>query len=231
MGALRNPGRFFSMITLVLMGSVFLCIGVVLGSFGARGANAEADRAERLSPLSAAAIGDAQPGSEALLEGSLSARNPLRFRDFVAYIREEYRGSDSKKNAKWVEDQRVTPPLLVDVVGGSVQISNDTYRLAGPHARWEDAGGHYWNGFTGEGSKRYAGLVMGRPVMVIGQIQPGTEGPEVRAELIFGGTRAEYIADRRDTARILPIVGGILGCVGVLLLGIAAWAGLRRRVI
>ncbi|MEI7771845.1 MAG: hypothetical protein WCI67_17770 [Chloroflexales bacterium] len=228
MRALHNPGRLIPLIVLGLMGSVFLCIGVVLGTVAARSASAEADRAERLAPASAAALEDSPLGKEILVEGALSARNKPRFRDFVAYTREEYRGSDKDGHAKWSEDERVTPPLLVDLAAGAVQIGNDDYRISGPHATWQEGSTLVWNGLLGEGTKRYRGLVAGRPAMAIGIVRRGAEGAELQAELVFGGTRAAYIAAQRDTARFMPIIGAILGGVGVLLLGIGVRVGLRR---
>ncbi|MBX0328158.1 hypothetical protein K2Z83_10755 [Oscillochloris sp. ZM17-4] len=228
MQLLNFSGRLLQALMLGLMGAVFLGVGVFLGVFAARDASAEADRVAAMAPLGLAGLEAGRPGAAALLEGTLSARNPARFRDFIAYTREEYHGEDSDGDADWREDERVTPPLLVDLDGGVAQIGNDSYRISTPHASWQEGSVLYWNGLSGEGTKRYAGLVAGRPVLALGMIQAGPEGNELQAELIFGGTRAEYIANQRGSARILPFMGLIFGGVGVLLLGVGVRTLLRR---
>ncbi|NNJ10327.1 hypothetical protein EKD04_008300 [Chloroflexales bacterium ZM16-3] len=228
MQLLRFSGRLLQFLMIGLMGVVFLGVGVFLGVFASRDASAEADRIEGMAPLSLVAFEDSPSGRAALIEGSLSPRNPARFRDFVAYTREEYHGNDSDGDADWREDERVTPPLLVDLDGGTAQIGNDSYRISTPHASWQEGNVLFWNGLTGEGTKRYAGLVVGPPMLAVGVIQAGPEGNELQADLVFGGTREAYIASQRGSARILPFMGMIFGGVGALLLGIGVRTLLRR---
>jgi hypothetical protein len=59
--------------------------------------------------------------------------------------------------------------------------------------------------------------------MVIGRIVDGVEGRAVEAELMFGGTHAGYIAFQRTTASISPIIGLVLGGVGLLILLGGIW--------
>src|SRR5262245_58052064 len=110
---------------LILFGLGFLSLGGFMATAGAQQARAQAERAERLRPLTAAALDDSRSGSEALVEGRISARNPLLFQQFVAYIREEYRGSDDDDREKWEEDERRTPALRIDVADGIVALAND----------------------------------------------------------------------------------------------------------
>ncbi|NTW97681.1 MAG: hypothetical protein HGB28_03940 [Oscillochloris sp.] len=219
MQLLRFSGRLIQFIMIGLMGLIFVAVGVFLGVIASRDAAVEADRVEAMAALDLAAFERGEPGSGALVEGVLSARNPARFRDFVAYVREEYHGKDSDGDDDWREDERVTPPLLVDLGGGVVQVANGTYRITRYHGQWDDGGVVYWNGITGEGSKRYAGLVAGRPLLVIGTVQAGPEGNQIQADLVFAGSQAEYVAGQRDTARFLPFFGMIFGAVGLILLG------------
>ncbi|NTU80612.1 MAG: hypothetical protein HGA45_14750 [Chloroflexales bacterium] len=210
---------------LVLFGLVFVGLGYFFGVTMADQARAGATRAERLAPASAPTVEGAAPGAELLVEGALSARNQAHFRNFVAYVREEFRGADSNGDDKWEEDERITPPLTLEA-GGLVQIANDDYTIAGPHERWQEEGLN-WSSRTEEGTKRYMGLVAGRPAMAIGVVAPGREGNELRAELIYGGTRQEYIAGQRDMARFLPWVGLAVALVGAGVAFIGAWV-LRR---
>jgi hypothetical protein len=213
---------------ILIFGLLFLALGAILGIFGAADARAEAARAEALVPLTAAALEDQTPGETALVEGVLSARNRARFRDYVAYTVEEYRGrEDGNDNPEWEDEEQVTPPLIVEA-GGVVRVANEDYRIEGALTRWQESQTLSWNGFTGEGTKRYAGLVAGQPVTTIGAVAAGAEGNELRAEVVFGGTRAQYVAAQRQSAFMLPIVGGIFGLIGLIVAGIGAWLLLRR---
>jgi hypothetical protein len=217
----------FPGIVMVVLGVVGLALGVGLGVFVARSAQEEAARAERLVPVGAAALEDAHVGSEVLVEGQISERNPALFREFVAYEREEYRGSDSDGDAEWSRDEIRRPPLLITVGDGFVQVAGETYVLRDMPVRWQESNVLSWNGLTGEGTKRYQGFAVGNPVVLIGTVVSGSEGNQLQAEFLAGGTRASFMMARRGDAAILPWVGLALSIVG---LGIAAGgAWLWRR--
>jgi hypothetical protein len=204
---------------MLVLGLLGLALGVGLGVFGSRSAQEEAARAERLVSVSAAALEDAQVGREVLVEGQISERNPALFREFVAYEREEYRGSDSDGDAEWSRDEIKRPPLLIAVGDGLVQIVGETYALRDMPARWQESNVLSWNGLTNEGTKRYQGFAAGNPVVLIGAVASGSEGNQLHAEFLAGGTRASFMAARRNDATILPWVGLGLSIAG---LGIAA---------
>jgi hypothetical protein len=217
-------GKLFA----IIFGLLFLALGVILGVFGAADARAEAARAEALAPLNAAALDDRAPGETALVAGALSPRNRALFRDYVAYTVEEYRGEDdSNDDPEWEREAEVTPPLLIEA-GGIVRVANEDYRIEGALTRWQESQVLTWNGFSGEGTKRYAGLVAGQPVTTIGAVVAGAEENELRAEVVFGGTQAQYVAAQRQSAFMLPIIGGIFGAIGLIVAGVGAWLLLRR---
>lgn len=219
---------FWGKLFLLIFGLVFLFLGVTLGIFGAAGARAEAARAEALAPLTAAALDDKAPGETALVEGTLSTRNPALFRDYVAYTVEEYRGQKSNSSEpRWEREEKVTPPLLVEA-GGIVRVANDDYRIAGQLNNWQESQVLSWNSITNEGTKRYAGLVAGQVVTAIGAVVAGAEGNELQAEVVFGGTRAQYIESQHQSAFWLPIIGGIFGVIGLSVAGAGTWLLLRR---
>jgi hypothetical protein len=219
---------FFSRIFLLGIGGVFLAAGIGIGVFATRAAQAELARAEALPPSSAVAVRQRGLGSEVLVEGVIDRRNPTRFRDFVAYTRAEYRGTDEDDDEVWVVDERILPPLLVDA-GGVIAIA-EGYRLEGWHERWQDTEGLRWNGFSGEGTKRYEGLVAGMPVTAIGQVVSGREGVAVRAEFVYAGSRDDYLASRRSTITFLPWFGAIFALVGLGLLSAPVISWLRGRM-
>ncbi|HEU4324874.1 MAG TPA: hypothetical protein VFS21_17140 [Roseiflexaceae bacterium] len=224
-GCRASFGRLF----LLGFGLIFVLVGLGLAVVAAGEARAAADRAERLTPLGAAALEDSPPGREVLVEGAVSARNRALFQDMVAYVREEYRGTDSDGDSQWSEDERRTPPLWLDLPGGTARLADDTYTLESPAQRWQEPGGLTWNGFSGEGTKRYRGFRAGDSVVAIGTLVAGQEGPELRAEFVAGGTRASYIASQRSGAAVLPWIGGIFTLVGAGLMAGGAWLLLRGR--
>jgi hypothetical protein len=214
------------------MGTIFLAIGIGIGYFASRAAASEAARVEALQPLSANQAERLVIGDEVLVEGVISERNSPSYRQFVAYIREEYQGTDDDGDPRWSEDERITPRLLIEIgeVGGTLlQIGNEDYRLEQPHETWQDQEGLNYSLFGDTNTRRYAGLVIGKPITAIGEVQRGSEGPELRAEFVYGGTRAAYIQAQRDDAAFLPWFGFIFGCVGVILLGSGAFVARQRR--
>jgi hypothetical protein len=226
---MRGRGPLVVRIFLVGFGLVFLAIGILLATVGAQQASAEAERAERLRPLTVAALDDSQPGREALIEGRISARNPSLFQEFVAYIREEYRGNDEQDREKWEEDERRTPPLLIEVADGIVPLAGERYILDNPPHVWhESQSSRAWNSLTGDGTKRYRGFRAGDMALVIGTLVPGSEGMELQAERVYGGTRSGYIADRQRSALWMPRIGALFGLIGAAIALAGVWRLVRR---
>ncbi len=208
------------------IGLIFLGAGVAIGVFGTRDALARAALAERLAPRGAAAIEDTPVGAEVLVEGALSPRNRPRFREFVAYTVEEYRGVDDDGDPEWALIDTVTPPLIIEA-GGLVSVGNEDYRLEHSHAEYQDPGPLTRGDLARESTKRYRGLVAGQVVTAIGTVAEGPEGNELRAELVYAGTRAEYIAGQRQAAVFLPVFGALFGLVGAIVAGFGVFVLLR----
>lgn len=210
----------------LLIGLFFGCFGGLF-IWGGRSAGEAAARAEQLSPVSATILEDSPIDREVLVEGRISERNQQRFGEFVAYIREEYRGSDDEGDPEWDEDEHMTPPLLLDLADGRVQVENDTYRIENPPVEWQEDGALRWNSSTQEGTKRYQGFTAHNRVMAIGVIVEGQEGRALAAEVLFGGTRAEYIEQNQRAASVLPSIGGVFLAICVVLLVVALWIFVR----
>ncbi|RRR66378.1 MAG: hypothetical protein EI684_20840 [Candidatus Viridilinea halotolerans] len=213
---------------MLFIGLAFIGLGIGLGFFVARQAQANAERAARLQPLSAAAFKYAAPANTVLVEGSISSQNPLRFRTFVAYSVVEYRGeADDDGDPKWELLERVTPPLFLDA-GGLIALSNNNYQLQRSHAEYQDQPYLRWDGWRNEGTKIYSGLIHDGTVMVIGTVTRRAAQNELEAEFVFAGTRAEYISDQRQTSAMLPWVGLIFGLAGVFIVALGFWEQLPR---
>jgi hypothetical protein len=213
MGAvIRAVGAFaLHPVTLLVVAIISGIVGAAL-TFDAPLYAERMARAERLRPLDAAGLERAALGSPIMLEGTISARNPAVYRSFVAYVREEYRSdwlSTGSTSQRWVEVERVTPPLLVTVAGGDVRVVNGTYAFdttARTVAEAEPT-------FT-EGAVQSRGYGPGDPVLVIGSAAGRAGDVGVSAELLFAGTRDEYIASlRRLAVDALPAgVASLLLC-------------------
>jgi hypothetical protein len=166
----------------------------------------------------APAVVQITPGSIVLIEGQISPLNQPHYRDFIAYIREEYRGINPDGSAIWGEDQQVTPQLQIDLAGGSVRIANNDYRLDSPHQRWQDTNKPVMGNLDIGSTRRYTGLTVNRPVTAIGILENGPNGPELRTSFVFGGTRAEYIATQLGAAAYLPWLGLFAALIGLTLI-------------
>ncbi|NJM09313.1 hypothetical protein HC891_28535 [Candidatus Gracilibacteria bacterium] len=215
----------------LVLGTLFMLIGGLVSFFIAQSGQANAERAEGLLPISGPAFNDGTPGREVLIEGVVSARNRARFRDFVAYYREEYRGTDEDGDDQYELMETVAPALLVDLNGTLVQIARDSYRFDLPHARWQDRPGLEYSVFGDEATSIYYGFVAERSVMAIGTLERGAEGLELQAEFVYGGTRAEYINRERNNVRFAWIFGAIFGGVGAIfvVIGVFWLLNMRRR--
>lgn len=223
-GCSRHMGAFL----LILGGLIFVIGGISVGIFTTRAAQQAAERAARLPAATAQDVERSAVGAEVLVEGVIDARNPTRVRNFVAYVREEYRGIDTTDNREiWREDERWTPPLLIQVADGVVRIANDTYRIEEPPVQWQESDRLEWNSFSGEGTKRYRGFEEGNTVTALGRVTDELEGRGIEAELMFGGTRDQYLAYQRTTASLTPIAGLISGGIGIAMILGGLWSLIR----
>ncbi|MEI6776165.1 MAG: hypothetical protein WCK70_04660 [Chloroflexales bacterium] len=235
----------------LVLGVTYLIVAIAFGVFGTQSARARAVWIEQLPHLDGAVNQDGKfvctltpaatqnvastsptvvqiaPGSVVLIEGQISPLNLPQYRDFISYVRDEYRGISADGSAIWREDQRATPALLIDLVGGSVRIANTDYRLDSPHQRWQDGDKLIANNIGIGGTRRYTGLTVNRPVTAIGVLENGPDGPELRSSFVFGGTRAEYIAVQIGAAAYLPWLGCFAAIIGLTLIA----RNLRRAEI
>jgi hypothetical protein len=212
------------------MGLAFLGVGVFVGVVGKRHAEGHAAMVERLRPLSAATFDNQQVGANALVVGVVSPRNPVVFRNFVAYVREELdvtTDSDGDRTETWRSDGRETPRLEIDA-DGVVMINNEGYSIGREHEVWYDEATLGFNSRTRDGSERYYGLVSGGPVTAFGTVVEGPKGKELSAKTLFGGTHQEYLAWERDSVAFMSTFGTIFGAIGLVLSGFGAFFTIRR---
>src|SRR4029450_7859570 len=102
---------------------------------------AEHARLQALPSPDAISLTDTPAGREVIVEGRLASDQPVRFRNFVAYVKEEEQRDkkDRERTGDWKVVQTVTPPLHL-IVGddGSVRVLNANYSMLFAKTQWRD---------------------------------------------------------------------------------------------
>ncbi len=215
------------------MGLLFFTIGVWL--LVSNSPERELARGSALQLTTADTLRWRTVGETVLFEGNLSTDNRAGFRDFLAYQRDRYAGKDndgpSKGVERWVQLERVTPPLAIDSAGGKVSIVNSRYTLRNAPRQWRSSVTERL--LFGPDSERVNGFVAGDLVVVEGKVTesaPGTDGKRPRAleaTVLFGGNHAAYLADLESGIVAAKIIGVVFVGVGSLLAFIAWFLRVR----
>jgi hypothetical protein len=194
-------------------------IGLVLGAAGyvvwryAPGmAEAEHARLAALPTPDAISLTDVPPGREVLVEGRIAPDQPVRFRNFVAYVKEEEQRDqrERERSGNWKTVDKITPPLHL-IVGddGSVRVVNTDYALHFAATQWRDTSRII--------DTNYSGLVSGEAVFVRGRAAAGG----IEAITVGSGTRASYLAAVAGNAAVGWWLGVGFMAVGTLMVTIA----------
>lgn len=223
------------------LGALFLLVGVGLLLWG----NAQAQAIEQAAsgPVvhSVAELSQLPSGTAVKLEGKLAERNPLLERDLVAYISSQYRGErcvtptpDNDNfddfpqcEAIWVEVNRETPLLWLDLADGRAQLANRDYRLEQPTVAWQST-----EALVKDQTLRYEGFKINDPVFIQGMVaSTGPDNPTLTTQFIFGGDSAAYFAGQRSSNSVLFLLGAVFTTVGAVCAGIggAIWWNGRKR--
>lgn len=182
-----------------------------------------ANRVRKFNAVSAAALEASVAGQQILVEGTISDRNPVRSHGFVAYVQESREVDEDGNAESWSVTARVTPPLLLELPDGLVQVGNEDYDVQDAHT------------IEGEGSfdepstTRYRGLAVADPVLVVGAASAGPELPQIEADFVARGTREEYIARRSLAGTIFCAFSVVVAVAGGLILLWDRVAGLLGR--
>jgi hypothetical protein len=214
---------------LPILGVFFVCGSLLCGSLTWYSSNRAASRVERLTPVPVGVLEDSQPGLEVLVEGRVSSRNPVQYwpHGFVAYIREgrEIYTNDkgTRTTGSWTVRERVTPPLLLELPDGLVQIGNSSYNLGNATTIEEQPS------FGRESDIRYRGLKASDHVIAVGALFSTDARPQIDAEFIALGTQAEYIAGQRTGGVIICVFSVVVAIVGGVLIFWGLVGGLRPR--
>jgi hypothetical protein len=209
----------------LLFGLFFVCGALLCGLVTLYAAFRAASRVRRLTPVTAVALEGTRTGDDVLIEGRVSDRNPVRSQGFVAYVLEWREIDEEGEPGSWSVSARMTPPLLLELPDGLVQVGNDDYELEDAHTIEEE------EAFDEPSTVRYKGIAVGDPVLAVGVAVGGSEHPQIEADFIARGTRAEYVARRRRGGAIFCVFSIVVAAAGGVVLlwdRIAGWLALRR---
>jgi hypothetical protein len=202
--------KFLFSLGVLFVGGAFLCGLVALYS-----SHRAANRVKGLTPVTVAALTDSQPGREVLVEGHVSSRNSVQSLSpgFVAYMREEreiYTDDEgTPEPGSWSETERVTPPLLLELSDGLVQIENDDYDLE--NGRTIEGEPSFFDRYS---DTRYKGIEIGDAVIAVGVVVEEAERPQIEADFIARGTQESYVASQRSAGVIFFVISVVVAAVG-----------------
>ena len=194
------------------IGLLFGIAGFVLWHFGPAMAAAEHARLVALPNPDAISLTDTPPGREVIVEGRIARDQPVRFRDFVAYVKQEEQRDkrERERTGNWKTVEKVTPPLHL-VVGhdGSVRVLNENYSIAFAKTHWTDEARII--------DTQYSGLAAGEAVFVRGTAAAGG----IEAAMVGSGTRASYLAMMAGNIGVVWWLGVGFMALGTLMAAIA----------
>jgi hypothetical protein len=205
------------------VGTVFAIAGALIVTYSPGAIAARHDRMQALPSPGLAALADSPPQREVLVDGRIASDQPVLFRDFVAFIKEEEnrdRRDDDRK--EWKVRERRAPPLRIVLSGGgdAVHVVNYGYGLWNATTTWYDRSKFI--------ETRYTGLVANEPVVVHARTVPGG----LEAIEVASGTRASYLAAIAANIGVAWWLGtGFAALGGVMVLMAASFfvMALKRR--
>ncbi len=225
-----SPGGGLRVAGLILggIGLVFAVAGTIVAVYAPPAIAARHAQLLALPSPDAVVLADTPPGREILIEGRIAADQPVLFRNFVAFVKEEEeRGKSDDDDRTWKVRDRQAPPLHIErAADESVRVVNVGYGMWGAKTVWRDESKII--------DTRYAGLVARESVVVHGRTAAGG----IEAIEVASGTRASYlatVAGNADVAWWLGVgfvsLGSIMSVAGtgLLITGVLRLRAFRRR--
>jgi len=172
---------------------------------------AEHARLVALPSPDAISLTDTPAGREVIVEGRIAPDQPVRFRNFVAYRKEEEQRDrkERERSGNWKVVEAVTPPLRLVAGEGIVRVVNGHYSVAFAKTQWRDDSQII--------DTHYSGLVSGEAVFVRGTTAAGG----LEAAIVGSGTRASYLAMVAGNAGVAWWLGVGFMALGTLMAAIA----------
>jgi hypothetical protein len=193
------------------IGLVLGLAGFVVWRYGPASVAAEHARLEALPAPDAHSLGDTPAGREVIVEGRIAPSQPVRFRDFVAYVKEEEQrdARERERSGNWKTVETVTPPLDIVAGEGIVRVVDDSYAIRFAKTRWHDTSKVI--------DTAYSGLLAGEAVFVHGHAAAGG----IEASIVGSGTRASYLATVAGNIAVVWWLGVGFMIVAAVLLTVA----------
>ncbi len=221
-------GRWFEehLISLVLgfIGTVFVLLG---GGFlwGYSYAQQEIELAEQTPLSTTAQLASTPSGTLAAVEGQISEQNTSHFEGLVAYTQHQYQGvhcdDDDDCEEVWLETERVTPALWLDLPDGRVRVGNTDYELLGPPEVWQTT-----SSLIEYSTLEYQGFRRGNAVYVLGEVNTN-DGVNLNAKFLHGGSQQDYLLTQSEEAVFFLWMGGFFAGIGLFFLIVAIVTALR----
>src|SRR5262249_40901409 len=149
------------------IGVVFAIAGVVIVTYSPGAIMARHARMEALPSPRAAQLTAALEPQEVLVDGRIAGDQPVLFREFVAFVKEEEeRDRRDKDRTEWKVRDRQAPPLRIVLTNDdAVRVVNYGYGLWNATTIWHDESKVL--------ETRYTGLVANEAVVVHARTVPG----------------------------------------------------------
>ncbi|UOQ74492.1 hypothetical protein [Hymenobacter cellulosilyticus] len=167
----------------------------------------------QLEPQTAASLRLLPAGTPVLVEGRISRVTPQRYGTLVAYVRSTAERYSDKQEPIWLEDDWVSPALLLEV-GSQTMPIEPGYALR--------------NTTIQKLTKRnsYSGFDRGSQVFAVGTI---SRAGAIKAETVYGGKRDAYLF-KQTGEKWVGYAGALFVLVlGLGLLGVEVVLGRNRR--
>lgn len=166
-----------------------------------------------LEPQPASVVRGLPHGTPVLIEGRISPATPQRYGTLVAYIKSSEVKYSDKEEAVWVEDDWVTPPLLLDVDGTTIPVeAGYTIERSTIHKQRKKI--------------NYKGFDRGSQVFAVGVMGPAGA---VRATTLYGGKRDDYLFTKTGEKWVGYFSSLFLIALGTVFIAVEVVLGRNRR--
>jgi hypothetical protein len=144
-------------------------------------------------------------GQKVLAEGIISPENAVNQHGLVAFAR--YTNARKPSKRRFISE--ATPPLLIQMSGGTVQIEDPDNPAAASYSMQNLLQRR------GDPGVVTQGMVRGERVLVIGTVVSGPAGVYLDASIVAIGDRASYLANWQKARLPTPLIVGLtgLGCL------------------
>lgn len=174
--------------------------------------NEPPSRVSSLPVVDRRALAGVSLGTEVLAEGRLAASSPV-LREGLALLQHEVAVGEAKPGSNdirftWAAETTQAAPFELETASGPVPV-----RLA-PGAGWFDLPRTIEDnpGSVTAGKRRLSGFAPSDALTVQGTV---VSGPALEAQLIRGGTAADYRAQVEKSGLVGPVLGGLFALVGL----------------